>query len=243
MRKDDLGFGYRETRNWRIVVPMIVVAVLLAVVIGILVKMSRDGGGPEDEPVISAEVGEGGSKAAEDTEDAADTKNTEGVDGGQIAGDAGDPQDALAGGMTSGEGASVDVTALLAADGANELSGRSMGIDVAKYQGTIDWAQVAGAGVEFAMVRVGYRTMETGEICEDTNARYNMQAVSLSLPAGGGAAADRHGFFHGGDGGGSRRGGGLGCRYDRAVQDHLSGGIQLRGIYESREPSVSSDPE
>ena len=180
MRKDDLGFGYRETRNWRIVMPMIVVAVLLAVVIGILVKMSRDGGGPENEPVISAEVDEGDSDAAEDTEDTADTKSTEGVGGAQIAGDVGDPQDALAGGMTSGEGASVDVTALLAADGTNELSGRRMGIDVAKYQGTIDWAQVAGAGVEFAMVRVGYRTMETGEICEDTNARYNMQEAQAN---------------------------------------------------------------
>lgn len=60
----------------------------------------------------------------------------------------------------------------------NEIEGQTFGIDVAKYQGTIDWAQVAEAGVEFAMVRVGYRSQADGEIKEDTNARYNLQEAS-----------------------------------------------------------------
>lgn len=30
------------------------------------------------------------------------------------------------------------------------------GIDVSKWQGTIDWAKVAGDGVKFAMIRLGY---------------------------------------------------------------------------------------
>lgn len=51
----------------------------------------------------------------------------------------------------------------------------SFGIDVARYQGTIDWQQVADAGVDFAMVRLGYRTLDTGVIVEDSNARYNLQ--------------------------------------------------------------------
>lgn len=51
----------------------------------------------------------------------------------------------------------------------------TFGIDVAKYQGTIDWQQVADAGVEFAMVRVGYRGLSTGEISVDSNAAYNLQ--------------------------------------------------------------------
>ena len=51
----------------------------------------------------------------------------------------------------------------------------TFGIDVAKYQGTIDWAEVAAAGVDFAMVRLGYRGLVEGEITEDTNARYNLQ--------------------------------------------------------------------
>lgn len=52
------------------------------------------------------------------------------------------------------------------------------GIDVARYQGTIDWQQVAQSGVQFAMVRLGYRSMTQGEIVEDCNARYNLQEAS-----------------------------------------------------------------
>ncbi len=51
----------------------------------------------------------------------------------------------------------------------------TFGVDVAKYQGTIDWEQVAASGVDFAIVRLGYRTLVTGEITEDTNAAYNLQ--------------------------------------------------------------------
>lgn len=60
----------------------------------------------------------------------------------------------------------------------NETEGQTFGIDVAKYQGTIDWAEVAQSGVEFAMIRVGYRKQENGEILPDTNARYNLQEAS-----------------------------------------------------------------
>ena len=56
-----------------------------------------------------------------------------------------------------------------------ETEETTYGIDVARYQGTIDWQQVAASGVDFAMVRVGYRTMEDGRIVADSNARYNMQ--------------------------------------------------------------------
>jgi len=52
------------------------------------------------------------------------------------------------------------------------------GIDVAKYQGTIDWSQVAEFGVDFAMVRLGYRTITDGIIAADSNARYNLQEAS-----------------------------------------------------------------
>lgn len=59
-----------------------------------------------------------------------------------------------------------------------ETEGQTFGIDVAKYQGTVDWAEVAQSGVEFAMVRVGYRSQENGEIVADTNARYNLQEAA-----------------------------------------------------------------
>lgn len=58
---------------------------------------------------------------------------------------------------------------------AKELEQMSVGIDVAKYQGTIDWQEVRNAGIEFAMVRLGYRSTTDGSITEDSNARYNMQ--------------------------------------------------------------------
>ena len=48
----------------------------------------------------------------------------------------------------------------------NETEGQTFGIDVAKYQGTIDWAEVAQSGVEFAMIRMGYRKQENGEILD-----------------------------------------------------------------------------
>lgn len=43
-----------------------------------------------------------------------------------------------------------------------------IGIDVSRYQGTIDWAAVKSAGVDFAMLRLGYRGYGTGAIVKDT---------------------------------------------------------------------------
>lgn len=61
-----------------------------------------------------------------------------------------------------------------------------LGIDVARYQGTIGWKSVAEAGVKFAMVRLGYRTAKDGVITEDSNARYNLQEASKAgIPVGG----------------------------------------------------------
>lgn len=83
-----------------------------------------------------------------------------------------DPQGAA---MSAEQGTEVDVTTLLSSNSAAETSQVTIGIDVARYQGTIDWAQAAASGIDFAMVRVGYRADSTREICADTNAKYNMQ--------------------------------------------------------------------
>ena len=72
-------------------------------------------------------------------------------------------------------GAAVDVGNLVSASTVGENSSITYGIDVSKFQGTIDWSQVASSGINFAMVRVGYRDSSTGEIKADTNAKYNMQ--------------------------------------------------------------------
>jgi len=66
-----------------------------------------------------------------------------------------------------------------------EIDTVTFGIDVARYQGTIDWQQVAQSGVEFAFVRVGYRGMKDGKIQEDPNGRYNLQeAAKAEIPLG-----------------------------------------------------------
>ncbi len=66
-----------------------------------------------------------------------------------------------------------------------EIESTVLGIDVARYQGTIDWQQVSNSGIGFAMVRLGYRGISTGEITEDNNARYNLQEGSKAgIPLG-----------------------------------------------------------
>ena len=71
-------------------------------------------------------------------------------------------------------------TVILVSDRVVETAEVTDGIDVAKYQGIIDWKQVADAGIDFAMIRVGYRTMESGVIKEDDMAKYNMQEASAN---------------------------------------------------------------
>ena len=58
---------------------------------------------------------------------------------------------------------------------AKETDEITTGVDVARYQGTIDWARLSTSRVDFAMVRLGYRSREDGQILEDPNARYNLQ--------------------------------------------------------------------
>lgn len=65
-------------------------------------------------------------------------------------------------------GASVNVEELV------QSTNKAIGIDVSRYQGKIDWGEVAAAGIEFAMIRVGYRATVSGEICEDPYAAYNL---------------------------------------------------------------------
>ncbi len=53
-------------------------------------------------------------------------------------------------------------------------AGSSMyGIDVSFWQGDIDWQQVRDSGVEFAMLRIGRRGTESGELAEDIKLRQN----------------------------------------------------------------------
>lgn len=141
---------------------VIVLAVLLAVLIcaGILKVMFRFLSPKQEEETTTAieVVDEDASAEKEDAEDPQSEENL----------------------VSEETGAETEITKILVAENTAETDAITMGIDVSKFQGTIDWKMVADAGIDFAMIRVGYRTQSSGEIMEDTNARYNMQEATAN---------------------------------------------------------------
>ena len=105
-------------------------------------------------------------------EDAQVLSEEEEADGEAESAETEDPEPTT---MSTEQGTEVDVTALLSSGSVAETNQVTIGIDVARYQGTIDWTQVAASGIDFAMVRVGYRADTSREIVADSNAQYNMQ--------------------------------------------------------------------
>lgn len=60
-----------------------------------------------------------------------------------------------------------------------------VGIDVSKWNGDIDWDKVKNAGVEFAIVRAGYRGSVTGSLVQDPYFEANMKGTAAAgVPAG-----------------------------------------------------------
>ena len=75
------------------------------------------------------------------------------------------------------------------ADGLPEYTGDAydtrLGVDVSFYQGEIDWEAVAADGVEFAMIRCGYRGSESGTIVVDEQFENNINgALAAGLDVG-----------------------------------------------------------
>jgi len=60
------------------------------------------------------------------------------------------------------------------------------GIDVSYYQGDIDWTKVKKAGIEFAIIRIGYRGYgSAGTLVPDSYAKENLQEASAAgIPVG-----------------------------------------------------------
>lgn len=54
------------------------------------------------------------------------------------------------------------------------------GIDVSKWQGEIDWDKVRNAGVEFAIIRCGYRGSVSGSLVEDPYFARNIKAAKAA---------------------------------------------------------------
>lgn len=55
-----------------------------------------------------------------------------------------------------------------------------MGIDVSRWNGNINWTEVKKAGIDFAIIRVGYRGYGTGALVEDPLARANLAGASAA---------------------------------------------------------------
>ena len=66
-----------------------------------------------------------------------------------------------------------------------EFNGMRKGIDVSEYQKWIDWDSVKASGIEFAMIRVGYRGWGSGAIIEDKYFERNIrEAKRVGLKVG-----------------------------------------------------------
>ena len=59
-------------------------------------------------------------------------------------------------------------------------NGLVKGIDVSKYQYNIDWNAVKASGIDFAIIRVGYRGYGTGALVEDPYFRQNIKGANAA---------------------------------------------------------------
>lgn len=59
------------------------------------------------------------------------------------------------------------------------------GIDVSKWQGSVDWKKVKASGIDYAIIRVGYRGYGSGALVEDPYFRQNIEgAINAGLKVG-----------------------------------------------------------
>ena len=152
-----------ETINYFLIrlIPLIIAVVALVIVVKFVF-----GSKPKDEEVIANSevetIQEDSSELLHEETTQANTQETEDME------------------LDNGTGADVNMKDLSVAISSSENADKTFGIDVAKWQGTIDWKQVADSGVQFAMIRVGFRTAKTGVITEDPTAKYNLQEAQAA---------------------------------------------------------------
>lgn len=65
-------------------------------------------------------------------------------------------------------------------DGKMAAGSGSMGIDVSKWNGNIDWNAVKNSGVSYAIIRCGYRGSSTGALIEDPKFRSNIKGAKAA---------------------------------------------------------------
>ena len=67
---------------------------------------------------------------------------------------------------------------ILNASTVGENTSVTYGIDVSKYQGDIDWAKVAATGIDFAIIRAGFRDPGSAYIGADSYAEKNLREAT-----------------------------------------------------------------
>ena len=72
-----------------------------------------------------------------------------------------------------------EVGAAVKADEIAQTADTTLGIDVSKWQGRINWKKVKADGIQFALIRIGYRG-EDGTIYRDESADYNLQQAEAN---------------------------------------------------------------
>ena len=67
-----------------------------------------------------------------------------------------------------------------ASDGSLVVGSGTMGIDVSKWNGTIDWNAVKNSGVSYVIIRVGYRGSSQGALIEDPKFKTNIKGATAA---------------------------------------------------------------
>ena len=67
-----------------------------------------------------------------------------------------------------------------AGDGSLNVGSGTMGIDVSKWNGSIDWNAVKNSGVSYVIIRVGYRGSSQGALIEDPTFKTNIKGASAA---------------------------------------------------------------
>lgn len=58
--------------------------------------------------------------------------------------------------------------------------GACIGVDVSEFQGSIDWQQVKDAGIDFCILRAGYRGLTQGKLNEDSRFEENLAGAEAA---------------------------------------------------------------
>ncbi len=89
------------------------------------------------------------------------------------------------GNYVTGEQVIQGVKYNFASDGVLSMGNGVFGIDVSKWNGTINWTAVKNSGVSFVIIRCGYRGSTLGGLIEDSMFRKNIQgAIDAGLNVG-----------------------------------------------------------